>query len=1182
MDRDLSRSRAVLISNSVYADPKISDLPAAASSLDAMGRLLTGDLCGWPPDRVVSLPDLASPSEVARRLIPMVRDVTDTVLLYYVGHGLRTSDGQLALALADSEADPESLPHTAILYDALARILRGSPAATKVVILDCCHAELGTRANFQFQSSDFAETYPVDGLYFMGASRMHAKAKAPLGNEPTYFTEAFLNVVAGGIPHKPAELRLDQIFVELRARLLRAGLPEPVESGTSGARRFLFARNAAPTTTHLDPDAEIRRLTAELAAKSARTLGSAVAQESWNIVDYLHDLIRSGSRLTFGDPAAQPDTGDEAGLITLEQIWTPLRVADSRAAPDLDPLAASTEGVDLGELLDATEDSVVILGDPGGGKSTSIAAIAVRAARRYLSSPENPLPIRVQLGSVIAALAGGPELLLLSGVPEVKLTIARDGRNAGNQLTEFLRAEIQQGRALLLLDGIDEIAEASLGAIRRAISHILLPANGTRIIATCRKFDYRQTRPSRKVGIPRELELLPYTRTDKNQYVQQWYDAAARTGRFSTEEAVALASSLKRELLNPELAELGELPLLLTLLTLIHSDEGQLPDIRAVVCDRAIRYLLADKARWRGQTGDETAVPVGSVLALAIRVAHHIHLGEESTRGASASGVTREKIHVQAAALCADLARLHVRSSTPDPHELTSRLLRSHGLLVEIGPGRYRFAHRYFQEFLAGQHYAQGARTADVLAKARMLHWREPLRLMASFAGYEGENIFYILTLVSELLGREEPAHDGASPNASSAASSVTTSQLAAEMLVEIGQSRLAAFGFDRVLSPDTDSHGIDGLWQRAKDAITEQVEDARLPLAERFRAASVVGHLGDRRVATESGRPRGPWENLVPIPAGPALMGSGRLDDDRTISAGTRLVDFPAFGIGRYLVTNAQYAAFVEADGYADRDYWRGRMATGWISGDPAVLSDLRAHWLRTVHEHHAKELRDGEILITDLRAESVVRIGTRTRPFYWDDRRFNQPNQPVVGINYWEAEAYCAWATEQGRRTGMLGPAQLVSLPTEFEWERACRPVDDDRVYPWGDEESDDRTHLRTNALNIRQPSPVGIYLPSWEEGPCDLGGNVWEWTTSLNRPYGPEHDTERSAYDSLDEHIVRGSSWYNTFRFAACSSRAVDRSYNLFYDVGFRVVVVDASAHRPGEAASGGPAHSRRSHG
>ena len=254
MDRDLSHSRAILIGNAVYRpDSGILPLPAAVSCVTAMAELLTGDMCGWPRGRVVSLVDVASPSQLARQIISAVKDVQDTVLVYYIGHGLRTFDGQLALALADTDSDAELLPHTAILYEAIARILRGCPAATKLVILDCCHAELGTRANYVFQSSDdIAEEYPVDGLYFIGASRIHQKAKAPIGGNLTYFTQYFVDTVRDGIPGGPEWLRLDQIFVALRGRLVRANLPMPVESGMRGAYQYPFARNRA---AHLGPNA---------------------------------------------------------------------------------------------------------------------------------------------------------------------------------------------------------------------------------------------------------------------------------------------------------------------------------------------------------------------------------------------------------------------------------------------------------------------------------------------------------------------------------------------------------------------------------------------------------------------------------------------------------------------------------------------------------------------------------------------------------------------------------------------------------------------------------------------------------------------------------------------------------------------------------------------------------------
>ncbi|MBR7838181.1 caspase family protein [Actinospica durhamensis] len=246
MDRDLSRSRAILIGNARYSEhPRIPDLPAARGSVTAMAELLTSELCGWPAERVTTLVDVAAPHELARRVLAEVREAQDVLLVYYVGHGMRTLDGQLALALGDTDPHPEALPHTAMLYDNLTKIMRGCRAATKLVILDCCHAELGNRANYVFQSADIAEVYPVDGLYYIGASARDKKAKAPLTGEPTYFTQALLDVVHAGIPRLPATLRLDQIFLEMRGRLLRASLPEPVEAGTRGARQYPFARNAA-------------------------------------------------------------------------------------------------------------------------------------------------------------------------------------------------------------------------------------------------------------------------------------------------------------------------------------------------------------------------------------------------------------------------------------------------------------------------------------------------------------------------------------------------------------------------------------------------------------------------------------------------------------------------------------------------------------------------------------------------------------------------------------------------------------------------------------------------------------------------------------------------------------------------------------------------------------------------
>jgi hypothetical protein len=281
VDRDLSRSRAVLIGNSTYrTDSGIPNLPAATLCVAAMTRLLTSDLCGWPADRIQPLVDVPAPHELARQITRAVQDVQGTVLLYYVGHGMRTPKGQLALALGDSDGDPSLLSHTAILYENVADILRGCPASTKLVILDCCHAELGNKANYVFQSASFAEAYPVDGLYFIGASKTHEKAKTPTGGELTYFTGSLLDTIEEGIPNRPEFLSMGQIFAALRSRMLGHGLPEPVDSGIRDARQFLFARNAAPAETFVDYEAEYNRLRQEPAhagqAQHLRILNNAL------------------------------------------------------------------------------------------------------------------------------------------------------------------------------------------------------------------------------------------------------------------------------------------------------------------------------------------------------------------------------------------------------------------------------------------------------------------------------------------------------------------------------------------------------------------------------------------------------------------------------------------------------------------------------------------------------------------------------------------------------------------------------------------------------------------------------------------------------------------------------------------------------------------------------------------
>jgi hypothetical protein len=155
---------------------------------------------------------------------------------------------------------PETLPYTSLLYEHLVGIIQDCPAATKLIILDCCHAELAGRATSLPRSGGSRpDLGPANGGYFIGASAHDSKARAPLDGGVTYFTRAFVNVVGSGLPDQPRELPIEQIFRALREQLRDAGLPEPVQSKIRDAGDYLFARNAAPSLGNVWPPGTERR-----------------------------------------------------------------------------------------------------------------------------------------------------------------------------------------------------------------------------------------------------------------------------------------------------------------------------------------------------------------------------------------------------------------------------------------------------------------------------------------------------------------------------------------------------------------------------------------------------------------------------------------------------------------------------------------------------------------------------------------------------------------------------------------------------------------------------------------------------------------------------------------------------------------------------------------------------------
>ena len=168
---------------------------------------------------------------------------------------------------------------------------------------------------------------------------------------------------------------------------------------------------------------------------------------------------------------------------------------------------------------------------------------------------------------------------------------------------------------------------------------------------------------------------------------------------------------------------------------------------------------------------------------------------------------------------------------------------------------------------------------------------------------------------------------------------------------------------------------------------------------------------------------------------------------------------------------------------------------------------------------------------------------------PLYWTDRRFNEPKQPVVGVDWIEARAYCEWA---GAR-----------LPTEAEWEYAARGPES-RQYPWGDSAPCATLAVFGQDWEKGRPAEVGGRPRgvSWC-GAHDMAGNVWEWCsdwfsdsyyasmkTGWSDPTGPS----KGVY-----HVVRGGAWLNGPYYLRAAYRRDNRLGDRSLHMGLRPVGV-----------------------
>jgi len=181
----------------------------------------------------------------------------------------------------------------------------------------------------------------------------------------------------------------------------------------------------------------------------------------------------------------------------------------------------------------------------------------------------------------------------------------------------------------------------------------------------------------------------------------------------------------------------------------------------------------------------------------------------------------------------------------------------------------------------------------------------------------------------------------------------------------------------------------------------------------------------------------------------------------------------------------------------------------------------------------------------------ERFLRSTASASPPFWNHPNFNHPHQPVAGVSWHEAVRYCEWLSSQtGRR---------FRLPTEAEWERAVRGVQEQKQFSWGDDPPQLLPHYGSRWQN--GPEPVAQYAPN-AFGLYDIGDNVHEWCSDWydpnyyaispeRNPQGPEHSPMKPARKAS-----RGGSWRHHLKVARCSARSSIPPEFQYADYGFRV--------------------------